>query len=83
MSIYSKAKEGQFDVLPLVLSDDAGVPRFYEIPEELVLMVPITHPTLKEIDAMNLKWYALPMVAGLILEVGGLEFPAAPFAGKL
>ena len=30
---------------------------------------------------MNLQWFALPMVAGHLLEVGGLEFPASPFNG--
>ena len=30
---------------------------------------------------MQLEWYALPMVAGMMFEAGGLQFPAAPFAG--
>lgn len=30
---------------------------------------------------MELEWYALPAVAGMMLDVGGLEFPAAPFSG--
>ena len=30
---------------------------------------------------MGLKWYAVPSVAGMMLEVGGLQFPAAPFNG--
>jgi len=38
-----KGKGTQYDILPLVLSDD-GQPRFYEIPEELVIRVRITHP---------------------------------------
>ena len=36
---------------------------------------------LKVIDDLNLEWYALPMVAGMMFEAGGLQFPAAPFAG--
>lgn len=72
---------GQFDVLPLVLSDDEGVPKFYNIPKELILKVPIQHPSIKAINDMKLEWYALPFVTGLMLEVGGIEFPAAPFAG--
>lgn len=32
----------------------------------------------KELD---LKWYALPAVANMLLEVGGLEFTACPFNG--
>ena len=30
---------------------------------------------------MGLKWYAVPSVSGMMLEVGGLQFPAAPFNG--
>jgi nitric oxide synthase oxygenase domain/subunit len=28
-----------------------------------------------------LKWYALPAVADMLFDVGGIEFPAAPFNG--
>lgn len=30
---------------------------------------------------LGLKWYGLPAVANMLLEVGGLEFPACPFNG--
>lgn len=30
---------------------------------------------------LQLKWYALPAVANMLLEVGGLEFPGCPFNG--
>ena len=73
--------EGWFDMLPIVLSDHEQVPKYYDIPEDLIHWVPIKHPTIEAIDEMNLKWYALPMVAGHLLEVGGLIFPAAPFNG--
>ncbi len=76
-----KSKGSDFDVLPLVFSDDEGVPRFYEIPPEIIMKVPIVHPTINAITDLGLEWYALPFVTGLLLEVGGLEFPAAPFAG--
>lgn len=29
----------------------------------------------------NLKWYALPAVANMMFDVGGLQFTAAPFSG--
>ena len=28
-----------------------------------------------------MKWYAVPAVSSLLFDVGGLEFPAAPFNG--
>lgn len=30
---------------------------------------------------LNLKWYGLPAVSNMLLEIGGLEFPACPFSG--
>lgn len=30
---------------------------------------------------LELKWYALPAVSNMLLEVGGLEFPGCPFNG--
>lgn len=32
-------------------------------------------------EELSLRWYALPAVANMLLEIGGLEFPAAPFSG--
>ena len=32
-------------------------------------------------DQLNLKWYAIPGVSCLMLEIGGLRFTAAPFSG--
>ena len=36
---------------------------------------------IPSIANMDLKWYAIPSMAGMMLEVGGLQFPAAPFNG--
>ena len=36
---------------------------------------------IPSIAKIGLKWYAIPSVAGMMLEVGGLQFPAAPFNG--
>lgn len=30
---------------------------------------------------LNLKWYAVPAVANMLMEIGGLEFTACPFNG--
>jgi len=32
-------------------------------------------------EDFDLKWYALPAVSNMMLEVGGLQFTAAPFNG--
>ena len=30
---------------------------------------------------LDLKWYGLPAVSSMLLEIGGLEFTACPFSG--
>ncbi len=32
-------------------------------------------------EELGLRWYALPAVSNVMLDVGGIEFPAAPFSG--
>ncbi|KAL7977920.1 hypothetical protein Chor_010872 [Crotalus horridus] len=72
---------GRFDVLPLLLQAPDEDPELFVLPPELVLEVPIVHPTLPWFEELGLRWYALPAVANMLLEIGGLEFPAAPFSG--
>ncbi|KAK3859197.1 hypothetical protein Pcinc_034666, partial [Petrolisthes cinctipes] len=74
-------KGGQFDILPLVLSANGHDPEWFDIPPDLILIVTIEHPEFKWFSELNLQWYALPAVASLMFDCGGLEFPAAPFNG--
>uniref|UniRef100_A0A8C4LTZ9 Nitric oxide synthase n=1 Tax=Equus asinus TaxID=9793 RepID=A0A8C4LTZ9_EQUAS len=76
-----KPKYGRFDVMPLVLQADGRDPELFEIPPDLVLEVPMEHPKYEWFQELGLKWYALPAVANMLLEVGGLEFPGCPFNG--
>ncbi|CAH2281649.1 nitric oxide synthase, endothelial [Pelobates cultripes] len=76
-----KPKGGRFDVLPLLLQANGDDPKLYDIPPELILEVPLQHPTYEWFAELGLKWYALPAVSSLLLEIGGLEFPAVPFNG--
>ncbi|XP_036858206.2 nitric oxide synthase, inducible isoform X2 [Manis javanica] len=76
-----KPKYGRFDVVPLVLQADGRDPELFEIPPDLVLEVPMDHPKYEWFQELELKWYALPAVANMLLEAGGLEFPGCPFNG--
>jgi len=80
-SIGWKGNGGNFDVLPLILSESDGIPKIFEIPEEIIMRVNIKHPTLPGIEKLNLEWYALPAVSGMLMEIGGIQFPACPFSG--
>uniref|UniRef100_A0A8C6TYH5 Nitric oxide synthase n=1 Tax=Neogobius melanostomus TaxID=47308 RepID=A0A8C6TYH5_9GOBI len=76
-----KPPKSRFDVLPLLLQANGNDPELFELPEDLVLEVPITHPKFEWFKDLDLKWYGLPAVANMLLEIGGLEFPACPFSG--
>ncbi|MEK8132270.1 nitric oxide synthase oxygenase [Paenibacillus filicis] len=70
-----------FDVLPLVIRMQGETPKLYDIPPELVLEVPIEHPDYPQVAELAIKWYAVPFVSDMRLEIGGLSYPAAPFNG--
>ncbi|WP_100371734.1 nitric oxide synthase oxygenase [Bacillus sp. FJAT-45037] len=70
-----------FDLLPLVIQKDGGKPKWFEIPKDCVVEVPITHPTISAFSDLGLKWYGVPFIADMKLEVGGVDYVAAPFNG--
>ena len=74
-------KYGKFDILPLVIQINENPPKLVEIPEKLLLEVSIRHPHYTWFEDLNLKWYAVPMISDMILEIGGITYMAAPFNG--
>ncbi|MEV5111880.1 nitric oxide synthase oxygenase [Bacillus sp. LBA3-1-1.1] len=69
-----------FDVLPLVFSVDGKEPVYKEIPKKEVKEVPIEHPEYP-ISSLEVKWYGVPMISDMRLEIGGISYTAAPFNG--
>lgn len=53
----------------------------FELPEAAVLEVSLTHPEFPWLAELGLKWHAVPMIADMVLEIGGIHYPAAPFNG--
>lgn len=70
-----------FDILPLLVSMEGAPPRLFELPQESVLEVPISHPEYPWLAEMRLKWHAVPLISDMVLEIGGIRYPAAPFNG--
>lgn len=70
-----------YDILPLVIQVDEKEPKWFSIPERCVLEVEIAHPTITSISDLNIKWYGVPFVSDMKLEIGGITYPAAPFNG--
>ena len=70
-----------FDVLPVVIQKSGKPPMFFELPSSAVLEVKITHPGLPWFEGLGIKWYAVPAISDMVLEIGGIIYPCAPFNG--
>jgi nitric-oxide synthase len=70
-----------FDPLPLVIQMPGQRPRFFDLPRDAILEVPIRHPDYPWFETLGLKWHAIPVISNLRLEIGGVSYPAAPFNG--
>ena len=70
-----------FDYLPLVIQLPGKSPKWFDIPSEIILDVNIVHPTYKWFEELGLKWYALPAVCNMSLDLGGVQYSCTPFNG--
>lgn len=72
---------GRFDVLPLLVSTGTAPPELFDLPRGAVLEVALHHPELDWFADLHLRWHAVPAIANMPLEIGGVTYPAAPFNG--
>lgn len=75
------AEPGPFDLLPLIVRDEAGRRHCHILPADAVEQVAIAHPDHPALAALGLRWYTTPCVADMILTIGGIDYPCAPFNG--
>ena len=71
----------RFDVLPLIVQEAGACPTLHEMPLDAVLEVPIKHPGFDWFADLGLRWYAVPVISDMYLDIGGVRYPAAPFNG--
>lgn len=76
----------RFDLLPWFLRDRAGRRIRFDLAPGAVREVAIGHPAepgfaAPSLAAMGLRWYTVPLVSGMILTIGGIDYPCAPFNG--
>jgi nitric oxide synthase oxygenase domain/subunit len=74
-------KMTEFEMLPLVLQANGQDPEWFTIPSDIIMEVDIVHPDYEWFKDLKLKWYAVPGVATIMLDAGGIEFTATPFNG--
>ncbi|WP_084728812.1 nitric oxide synthase oxygenase [Streptacidiphilus neutrinimicus] len=77
-----KGGEGPFETLPLLVqSSPERPPDCYELPDDAVHEVRLTHPTEPGFADLGLRWYSVPAVCDMTLEIGGIQYPCSPFNG--
>lgn len=74
-------KPGRFDLLPYLIRDKRDRRILVDVPKDMVREVPIVHPECDLLTALGLRWYAIPIVSNMIMTVGGIDYPCAPFNG--
>src|SRR5580692_1934618 len=72
---------GRFDLLPLVVHEPGAMLTLHELPAGEVLEIAIGHPEFGWFADLGLRWYAVPVISDMYLEIGGIRYPAAPFNG--
>ena len=81
MEMGWKGEGTSFDILPVVIQIGENKPKWFELPEEVVMEVKLSHPEFEWFDDLRLKWYAVPVISDMVFKMGGIEYPAAPFNG--
>ena len=72
---------GRFDILPLLVQEAGAPVTLHELPADAVLEVTIGHPEFSWFARLGLRWYAVPVISDMYLDIGGVHYPAAPFNG--
>ncbi|WP_413789083.1 nitric oxide synthase oxygenase [Bacillus kandeliae] len=76
-----QGKGTNFDLLPWVVQIGSKSPEWKETPKALMKEVELVHPEFPWFRELGLKWYAVPIISDMKLEIGGLEYKSAPFNG--
>ena len=78
-------EKSDFDILPILISDEETTgldhPVIFELPKEAILEVEIDHPDYDLFSELNLRWYALPALSSIGVDIGGIMYQTCPFNG--
>lgn len=70
-----------FDVLPWVVESASGTMSMRQPQIQERMIIDIAHPEFPWFADLGLKWYAIPVLSDMVLEIGGVVYPVAPFNG--
>lgn len=70
-----------FDILPIVIEETGKGPQYFELPEQAVMEVALRHQEFDGFEGLGVKWYAVPIISDMKMEIGGIHYTMAPFNG--
>lgn len=73
--------EGMFDLLPFMIRNKDDQRSLHTVQSESIKEIAIAHPSHPTLADVGLKWYAVPCVSNMVLTIGGIDYPCAPFNG--
>jgi len=76
--------KSSFDILPIVISDEVtghDKPKVFPLAPQQILEVPVEHPEHAAFADLNLRWYALPAISNIGVDIGGVMYQSCPFNG--
>jgi len=71
----------RFDILPHIVQIGDQKPELFEVPASAIGEVRLRHPEYDWFEELGLRWYDVPVVSNMRLEIGGISYTAAPFSG--
>lgn len=80
-SLGWRGKGSDFDLLPWVVQIGSNPPVWQDVPKKCRVEVDLVHPDILSFKELELKWYAVPVISDMRLEIGGIDYQAAPFNG--
>ena len=81
MGWQSPSVPGQFDRLPITIRDENDRRSIHALDDKAWHEVEISHPEHDTLASLGLRWYAVPVVSNMIMSIGGIDYPCAPFNG--
>lgn len=76
-----KKEPDDFNILPLIYRVKDGDIKYHEYREGLIKEVNIEHHDYPKLKDLGLKWYAVPIICNMDLEIGGIYYHTPPFNG--
>lgn len=70
-----------FDLLPVIVESPGHPIHWFTWKPGEAMEVRLSHPTYPWFQELGLRWYAVPVISNMVLEIGGIRYPAAPFNG--